>query len=141
MRRFPRGGDAVVLLSPWKWAGSLVNVGDIGIIDGMVQENATEDVQITFRYSAFNDGEVCSVSGGPGTISTPITELFRMPGQKEIVFWRWKHGIPGANRGCHYQKLVPVWGWTPSNDKVRQSERYEEIFEDLRGLTSLWPRH
>ena len=141
MRRFPRGGDAVVLLSPWQWAGSLVNVGDIGIIGGMVQENATENVQITFRYSAFNDGEVCSVSGGPGTISTPITELFRMPDQRMVTFWRWKNGIPGSGRGCRYQRMVPVWGWNPSNGEVRRGERFEEIFEDLRGFASMQARY
>ena len=133
MRRFPRGGDAVVLLSPWEWAGSLVNVGDIGIIDGLVRKSATEDVQITFRYSAFNDGEVCQCSGGPGTISTPITELFRMPGLKKITFWRWKNGIPGAGRGCHYEKEVPVWGWNP---RVLRSEKAKKILACLRESAS-----
>src|SRR5207302_883063 len=60
---FPRGGDVACLRAPWKWAGSLVKVGDYGFIDGAVNAEYLISVHITFNSMPFTDHSYCSASG------------------------------------------------------------------------------
>ena len=108
----PRGGDAVRLATRW----SIASAGDVGIIDGFCDADPEDDkVQITFHPSAYVGGfpEVASVSGGPGTIGTPVSQ-WSLTG--EVFFytaWMWRDGFPGGGKGVRYQRKARLWEWTP----------------------------
>jgi hypothetical protein len=114
----PRGGDAVRLMAPW----SVATVGSIGIINGTCDTDPEDDdVEITFNYSAFvgDSPEVASVSGGPGTIATPIGELRLTEEVYIYVAWMWQGGLPGAGKGRHYKRKARLWEWFPEQSKSR----------------------
>lgn len=129
--QFPRGGDAVRVAAPWKWAGSMVKVGQIGIIGGSVEHDKTQDVHITFNYSAFNDGRSCSCSGGPATIATPIGELKPTGETVKVRCWMWNDGMAQAHNGRDYQREVRLWDWYPDTVTIPDPTP-EEQRETLR---------
>jgi hypothetical protein len=110
---FPRGGDVVRLCSPWKWAGSLVKVGDYGFIDGGARDEYLVSVQITFNSVPFIDESYCSASGGPGSIDTPIVELKPTAERVALRCWRWNDGHARAHNGSEYMRVCRVWDWYP----------------------------
>jgi hypothetical protein len=104
-----------MLCGIWGWGS--VEIGSIGIIDGFTEQEYPEDVQITFNYRAFigssrGGPEFASVSGGPGTTATPVSELVKI-GRTTVNCWRWKDGIPGAGRGISYDRECDLWAWIP----------------------------
>jgi hypothetical protein len=133
---FPQAGDAVQLTGTWDWAGSLVRLGDIGIIGGRVGVKY-DDLSVTWHPSSFRGwsslgGDMIdlrskyskdvddqlpepvrdhvSCSGGPATIALP-TKLLRPTEETTWVrYWCW-HDMPRANSAVHYQLEVPVWNW------------------------------
>jgi hypothetical protein len=116
----PSPGDAVRIRKPTSgWWSVGVKDGAIGIINGVVG-TYPDHLEITFNYSAFRGPnnarsggpEYVSVSGGPGSMFTPIAELSATDETAEIWFWRWKD-IPRAQGGEHYQLAVPLWEWAP----------------------------
>ena len=135
LRKRPEGGQAVRLTAEWPWAGSLIKVGAIGVINGFVGYPAEGGLHICWDHSTFRGwgGYGCpehdfrsprlleyyeqhpsaisvSSSGGPATIMLP-PKLLRPT--KEIVsvkFWCWKD-FPKAGGGYHYVLDVPLWEW------------------------------
>ena len=130
----PEAGDAVRLTAPWPWAGSLLKVGEIGIIGGRVGIPC-EHLQITWHASAFRGWPMygcpefpkerfsqalqdylkeqpvyVSCSGGPGTIALPSRLLVPTQEIIPVRFWAWSER-PQANGGFQYQLSVPVWLW------------------------------
>jgi len=108
----PRGGDAVILATSWMEAKQ----GDIGIIEGFCDREPQDDeIQITFHYSAFvgEAPELASVSGGPGTIATPISELRLLPDPFEYIAWTWRDGRASGGNGVQYLRKARLWEWTP----------------------------
>jgi hypothetical protein len=103
---WPMAGEAVRLIRDH----DVCKKGEIGIIGGVVGTRKNE-ISITFNYSAFSDGKVVHCSGGPATINTPAKELIETEKKMEVLFWKWKDGIPGAGRGIYYKKMVRVWEW------------------------------
>ena len=116
--QLPRGGDAVRCAARWAWGdcpeGSLP-VGSFGIINGSVEHDIKDFAQITFHYSAFIDDRCASISGGPGTIATPIGELQATNKTLRIDAWQWKDGISGGGRGRYYKRECRVWDWYPDS--------------------------
>jgi hypothetical protein len=110
---FPRGGDAACLRAPWKWAGSLVKVGDYGFIGGAVNSEYLVSVEITFNSVPFVDESYCSASGGPGSIATPVAELIPTTERVALRCWRWKDGYARADNGAEYMRVCRVWDWYP----------------------------
>ena len=91
--------------------------GDIGIIDGYCDRDPERDqVEITFHYSAFvgEVPELASVSGGPGTIATPISQLRLLPDVFEYTAWTWRDGYAGGGNGVQYRRKARLWEWTPA---------------------------
>jgi hypothetical protein len=111
---FPRGGDVARLMTPWKWAGQLVKVGDYGFVDGCVGEEHLISVQITFNSVPFVDESFCSASGGPGSIATPISELKPTQERVGMCCWRWSDGRACAHNGAEYIRVCRVWDWYPT---------------------------
>ena len=112
----PRGADAVRLMAPW----SPVLVGSIGIIDGFCDRDPEDDeVEITFNYSAYvgECPELASVSGGPGTIATSISELRLTDEVYTYGAWMWRDGSPGAGNGLYYKRKARLWEWYPEQPK------------------------
>lgn len=118
-QRCHRGGDAVRLTREW----SIAKAGEIGIIGGRTDECQT-DLHITFNASCFRgrssgyapaaEPEYVSCSGGPATISTPVSRL-RAPGPGLAAFvrrrfWQWKD-LPRGGGGFDYELDVPLWEW------------------------------
>lgn len=112
---FPRGADVARLQAPWKWAGTLVKVGDYGFIDGCVCEEYLISVNITFNTVPFVDESFCSASGGPGSIATPISELKATDERVALRCWRWTDGRARAHYGAEYIRVCRVWDWYPAN--------------------------
>lgn len=110
----PLAGDAIRLAAPWRWAARSVRVGDMGVLDGFVGK-PSEQGSVIFHARSFRDDHVVSSSGGPGTISTPITELTRTEDTTTMTVWQWRDGIAGAGKGIEYAITVPVWDWHPTN--------------------------
>lgn len=108
----PRGGDAVRLCAPWKFATSL-EIGSYGFIDGAVKEEYLVSVEITFNSVPFVDDSFCSASGGPGSIATPITELRPTNDRVALRCWRWRDGHARAHNGVEYMRVSRVWDWYP----------------------------
>jgi hypothetical protein len=113
--RGPQGGDAVRLTTAWYEA----EAGAIGVVNGFVGEPPERDQgSITFHARTFrgqtNAGRiVVAASGGPASISTPVSELVKTGTTVTLTVWRWRPGGPGAGRDQEYQVTVPVWDWTP----------------------------
>jgi hypothetical protein len=113
--RGPQGGDAVRLTTAWYEA----NAGDIGVLDGFVgQPPPRRQGRITFNARTFRGptrrGRILvQASGGPGSISTPLSELTKTGQTVTLPVWRWQPGGPGPARGQEYTVTVPVWDWTP----------------------------
>jgi hypothetical protein len=110
--KFPRGGDAVRLCTPWKFATRL-ELGDYGFTEGAVSEEYLVSVDITFNSVPFVDDVVCSASGGPGSIATPIRELQATQERKAFRCWRWGDGYARAHNGSEYMRVCRVWDWYP----------------------------
>jgi hypothetical protein len=111
---FPRGADVARLRSQWKWAGPCVKIGDYGFIDGCVREEYLISVSITFNTVPFVDESFCSASGGPGSISTPISELTPTDERVALRCWRWTDGRARAHNGAEYIRVCRVWDWYPT---------------------------
>jgi hypothetical protein len=112
--RGPQGGDAVRLTTPWHEA----RTGDIGVLDGFVGQPLPGEGSITFNPSTFRgpsgDGRiVVRASGGPGSISTPLSELTRTGQPAQLRVWRWRDGRPGRGQAQQYTVTVPLWAWAP----------------------------
>jgi len=112
--RGPQGGDAVRLTTDWYEA----NAGDIGVLGGFVDQPLPGEGPITFNASTFrgpsqNGRIVVQVSGGPGSISTPLAELTKTGQPIQLPVWQWRNGIPGRGRAQPYTVTVPLWDWTP----------------------------
>ncbi len=113
--RGPHGGDAVRLTTAWYEA----NAGDIGVLDGFVgQPPPRGQGRITFNASTFRGptrrGRILvQASGGPGSITTPLSDLAKTGQTATLPVWRWQPGAPGSGRGQEYTVTVPVWDWTP----------------------------
>lgn len=115
-----QGACACRLASPWGWARELP-LGSIGIVDGAIGHPIEESCSITFGYRA-HIGPTglwqarpliwSSVSGGPGTIRTPITELTFTGEWITINAWRWRNHAE-ANGGEDYRLDVPLFDWHP----------------------------
>lgn len=117
----PRGGDVVRMKVPWKWAGDMVRPNTYGFIGGDTEADSDSDVQITFNSQPFvgrtyMGPEVCSASGGPGTISTPVWELRETGDTVKLDCWRWKNGVPEADNGDYYKRTCRIWDWYPSTE-------------------------
>src|SRR5437763_3327409 len=74
--------------------------------------------RITFNASTYRGptrrGRILvQASGGPGSISTPLSELTKTGQTVTLPVWRWQPGGPGPGRGQEYTVTVPVWDWTP----------------------------
>lgn len=114
--RWPEPGDAVRLAAPWPWAGSLVDVGDVGVIEGGLGERP-EHAGICFRHGTFRGHGYVSSSGGPATIATELARL-RPTGEDVLMdVWEWNERGPGMGNGRYYQVLVPLWDWHPGSDE------------------------
>jgi len=114
MGNTPMPGDAVRLTGPFM--APLAKTGAIGILNGMVGQ-ARDEYTIIFHASAFrgksngySGPEGVSCSGGPGTISTPTTELVATGETVRHRFWRWRT-TPQAGGGEDYYLDVPLWEW------------------------------
>jgi len=113
--RGPQGGDAVRLTMPWHGAVA----GDIGVLNGYVAERPERDQgSITFNPRTFRDAAtsgrtVVRASGGPASISTPVSKLVATGETVTLTVWRWRPGGPGAGRDEEYTVTVPLWDWTP----------------------------
>jgi hypothetical protein len=113
--RGPQGGDAVRLTTAWNKA----KAGDIGVLDGFVgQPPPRGQGRITFNASTFRGptrrGRILvQASGGPGSISTPLSELTKTGQTVKLPVWRWQPRGPGPGRGQEYTVTVAVWDWTP----------------------------
>jgi hypothetical protein len=111
----PRGGDAVRLAAPWNWGN--MPIGSIGIIDGDTDRDHSNSVSITFCFSAYvgaeSAGVMASVSGGPGTIATPVEQLQLTSETISYPAWMWKDGYARADNAYHYTRRARLWEWTP----------------------------
>jgi hypothetical protein len=110
------GGDAVRLTTPWYEA----DADDIGVLGDFVGQPAPGEGSITFHPSTFRgpsrDGRILvRVSGGPGSISTPLAELTKTSQLVQLPVWRWRDGVPGRGRTQPYTVTVPLWDWTPGS--------------------------
>lgn len=110
--RKPQGGDAVRLAAPWPWAGDMVKVGDIGVLQGPAGRDV-DGGSIMFHHSTFRDEGTVSSSGGPGTIWTEATALRPTDERVTLKVWKWKDGWARAHNGAGYEIEVPVWDWYP----------------------------
>jgi len=133
---YPSAGNAVRLTAVWPWAGNLIKVGSLGIIDG-VEGAQQECLRIIWNYSAHrswvaygcpeadfrhreieeklgkcrdNNPVFVNCSGGPGTIALPAKLLTSTEELATVRFWCWKD-LPRANGGYQYMLDVPVWEW------------------------------
>jgi hypothetical protein len=128
--QYPQGGDAVVTTEGcWPWG--LLPAGKIGIIGGRVGEEITDGCSITFNYSAFrgrsskyapaSDPIYVQVSGGPGTILTPVSQLEPTGEKVSVWFWRWQD-IARAHGGEQYRLDVPLWRWKSGDEQAAGKE-------------------
>jgi hypothetical protein len=108
-------GDVARLAVPWRWAGSMVTVGDLGVLGGMVGKPITTGTGITFKARTFRDDRVVSCGGGPATIHTPVDELTRTGDTATITVWEWRDGFAHAHNGIDYTVTVAVWDWYPTD--------------------------
>jgi hypothetical protein len=113
--QYPRGGDAVRLCAPWKFATTL-QIGAYGFIDGAVNGEHLISVEITFNSVPFVDESYCSASGGPGSIATPIAELKPTSDRVALRCWRWNDGYARAHNGSEYMRVCRVWDWYPNKN-------------------------
>jgi len=113
--RGPQGGDAVRLTTAWYEA----QAGDIGVLDGFAGEPAERDQGSitfnprTFRGQTSSGRTVVRASGGPASISTPVSELVKTGATVTLTVLRWGPGGPGRGRDQEHTVTVPVWDWTP----------------------------
>lgn len=109
----PDAGDAVRLMAPATGLPELA-VGKVGILDGIIgQPSGTGGASIMFNPRVYRDGTRVSVSGGPGTIWTPYSELRPTGETRTVRAWRFTDGRRAAGNGEDYTIDVPVWDWYP----------------------------
>jgi hypothetical protein len=132
---YPQAGDAVKLTDTWDWAGDLIKVDKIGIINGLCGDLEAH-LQVIWNYSAFRgfnafgavnwepdnidspyvqqararSREFVSVSGGPGTIALPARLLVPTFETVPVRFWCWRE-LPKGDGGVDYTLDVPLWEW------------------------------
>lgn len=107
---WPTGGIAVRLTGLWPWAGNLLDIGDIGIVDGYDDQPYCH-LRIIWKFSAYRDNHLTSCSGGPGTIGLPAELLVPTQETMKVRFWKFKDALPSANNSVVYWLDVPVWEW------------------------------
>jgi len=110
----PMPGDAVRLATPWRWGGSLVKLGELGVIGGMVGQYPEDGhASITFNASTHRTKTVVSCSGGPATIATDLGTLTPTDERVTLTVWRFRGSLPESGGGKNYSVDVPVWNWSP----------------------------
>jgi hypothetical protein len=98
----PTAGDVVIILK-----GS--EQGHMACVNGIVGDKR-EKWHICANFSAFNDGNIVSCSGGSSF--TVSSEKLVDTGRTHIAtFWKWKDGTAGAGNGEDYQKEVTLWSY------------------------------
>ena len=130
---YPQAGDVVRLTGCWPWAGSLIKLGSLGVINGIVGARQKR-LEVTWNFSAFRgfsmygsperdfrsdlgkyaptDSTVfVSASGGPGTIALPAGLLKLTDEFVEIGCWCWRT-MPRKDGGYYYKVKCRVWEWT-----------------------------
>ncbi len=125
---YPQSGDAVLLTGHW----DIVKPGAIGILGGACHQKC-EDFSITFNPSSFRGNGYVSCSGGPATMWTPSEEFTFSGRQASILFWRWRDGVAGADRGVYYRMVVPIWLWRGTReltkDDLEQIEHPDDVLK------------
>jgi hypothetical protein len=112
-------GDAVRIAADamWEWGMWNRRIADrsaIGIIQGRIGY-VTNGASIVFNHQTYRDGQSVSSSGGPATIFTDFAELSPTDETVDVTVWRFRDGIPGADRAEYYTIPVRVWEWRPTN--------------------------
>jgi hypothetical protein len=94
---YPQGGHVVKLMADWSTvkAGAYAGRAFFGTSTNRSREP-----------------RVCSCSGGPGTIMTPVSDLRRTGKMRMTRYWRWKT-YPKRDGGEEYAELAWIWEWTP----------------------------
>lgn len=136
MESIPLPGHAVRLTDEWPWARTILEVGKIGIING-IEGIPSDQLHICWNHSTFRGwglygapecdarspliktametGKLSSAiavssSGGPATIALPAHLLKPTDEIVTVQLWCWRD-IPRANGGRSYIMSVPLWEW------------------------------
>ena len=121
----PLGGHSAILTEGTKWEW-FENPDERPItILGDCTQSTKNDIDLIFsnyghrsygvRYK-YDERSYCDCSGGPVPRNIPASEFEYSGEYIEKKFWRWRDSAVG-NGGENYHLKVPLWYWTPVNQR------------------------